>query len=85
LASSDAFAAISDASGAPFFPSHHQTLGLSSGVVTETNSIQKGSSHERKHMRLTTGGVRELHWHTADEWAIVLYGNARIAAGISHF
>jgi oxalate decarboxylase len=29
-------------------------------------------------MRLTAGGVRELHWHTADEWAIMLYGNARI-------
>jgi oxalate decarboxylase/phosphoglucose isomerase-like protein (cupin superfamily) len=23
-------------------------------------------------MRLTAGGVRELHWHTADEWAIFL-------------
>jgi oxalate decarboxylase len=31
-------------------------------------------------MRLTAGGVRELHWHTADEWAIILYGNARITA-----
>jgi oxalate decarboxylase len=31
-------------------------------------------------MRLTAGGVRELHWHTADEWAIVLYGSARITA-----
>jgi oxalate decarboxylase len=29
-------------------------------------------------MRLTAGGVRELHWHTANEWAIVLYGKARI-------
>jgi len=29
-------------------------------------------------MRLTAGGVRELHWHTANEWAIMLYGNARI-------
>src|SRR6202158_425009 len=29
-------------------------------------------------MRLTAGGVRELHWHTANEWAIVLYGSARI-------
>jgi oxalate decarboxylase len=29
-------------------------------------------------MRLTAGGVRELHWHTASEWAIMLYGNARI-------
>src|SRR5271156_5605397 len=24
------------------------------------------------------GGVRELHWHTAAEWAIMLYGDARI-------
>src|SRR6201981_813251 len=31
-------------------------------------------------MRLTSGGVRELHWHTADEWAILLYGSARITA-----
>lgn len=29
-------------------------------------------------MRLTTGSIRELHWHTADEWAIMLYGNARV-------
>jgi oxalate decarboxylase len=31
-------------------------------------------------MRLTAGGVRELHWHTAAEWSIMLYGNARITA-----
>jgi oxalate decarboxylase len=31
-------------------------------------------------MRLTAGGVRELHWHTAAEWAIVLTGTARITA-----
>src|ERR1700685_16438 len=29
-------------------------------------------------MRLTAGGVRELHWHTAAEGAIMLYGTARI-------
>src|SRR5579863_2160132 len=31
-------------------------------------------------MRLTAGGVRELHWHAAAEWALMLYGNARITA-----
>jgi len=31
-------------------------------------------------MRLTAGGVRELHWHTAGEWAIMLFGAARITA-----
>jgi oxalate decarboxylase len=29
-------------------------------------------------MRLTAGSYRELHWHTADEWAYVLYGSARV-------
>lgn len=29
-------------------------------------------------MRLTAGGVRELHWHSAAEWAFMLYGSARI-------
>jgi oxalate decarboxylase len=31
-------------------------------------------------MRLTPGGCRELHWHTAGEWAIMLEGTARITA-----
>jgi oxalate decarboxylase len=31
-------------------------------------------------MRLTPGGIRELHWHAAAEWALMLYGSARITA-----
>jgi oxalate decarboxylase len=31
-------------------------------------------------MRLTAGGIRELHWHAAAEWAFMLYGSARITA-----
>lgn len=31
-------------------------------------------------MRLNSGGVRELHWHKASEWAYMLYGSARITA-----
>src|SRR6202049_4985040 len=31
-------------------------------------------------MRLNSGGVRELHWHKAAEWAYMLYGSARITA-----
>jgi oxalate decarboxylase len=30
-------------------------------------------------MRLTAGSFRELHWHTADEWAILLTGKARVS------
>jgi oxalate decarboxylase len=29
-------------------------------------------------MRLMANAFRELHWHTADEWAIMLSGNARV-------
>ena len=29
-------------------------------------------------MRLDAGGVRELHWHLAAEWAYMTYGNARV-------
>jgi oxalate decarboxylase len=29
-------------------------------------------------MRLSPGGVRELHWHQAAEWAYMTYGNCRI-------
>jgi oxalate decarboxylase len=29
-------------------------------------------------MRLTAGGIREMHWHLAAEWAYMSYGNCRI-------
>ena len=29
-------------------------------------------------MRLTANSIRELHWHTSDEWAIVLTGTTRV-------
>jgi len=29
-------------------------------------------------MRLTRGGIRELHWHQAAEWAYVTYGSCRV-------
>ncbi len=31
-------------------------------------------------MRLTAGGVRELHWHKEAEWAFLIAGRARITA-----
>ena len=30
-------------------------------------------------MRLTAGSFRELHWHSANEWAYMLDGNARVS------
>jgi oxalate decarboxylase len=31
-------------------------------------------------MRLTAGGIRELHWHEAAEWGMMLSGKARLTA-----
>lgn len=31
-------------------------------------------------MRLTPGGVREMHWHQQAEWSYVIWGTARITA-----
>ena len=31
-------------------------------------------------MRLTPGGVREVHWHLASEWSYMLVGSARITS-----
>lgn len=35
-------------------------------------------------MRLTRGGIRELHWHQAAEWAFVTKGVARVTTMDSH-
>jgi oxalate decarboxylase len=32
-------------------------------------------------MRLAAGGIRELHWHLAAEWAIMTYGQCRVTKG----
>src|SRR5579863_2974011 len=50
------------------------------GWTHEVNSKVLPSSKDLAgvNMRLTAGSFRELHWHTADEWAIMEYGNARV-------
>jgi oxalate decarboxylase len=62
----------------PFALSHKrmQEGGWSREVTVRELAVSK--SIAGVDMRLTAGGVRELHWHTAAEWAFMLYGNARI-------
>lgn len=76
---------ISDAGGVPTFKYpfslSHKRLhegGWSREVTVRELAISK--SIAGVDMRLTAGGIRELHWHTAAEWAIMLYGTARITA-----
>jgi oxalate decarboxylase len=62
----------------PFGISHKrmQEGGWSREVTVRELAVSK--SIAGVDMRLTAGGIRELHWHTAAEWAFMLYGNARI-------
>jgi oxalate decarboxylase len=45
-----------------------------------TRELPVSTSMAGVEMRLTAGGVRELHWHVEAEWAIMLNGRARITA-----
>ena len=45
--------------------------------VTQAD-FQIASSISGVNMRLDAGGIRELHWHQAAEWAFMSYGNCRV-------
>jgi oxalate decarboxylase len=55
-----------------------QPGGWSRQVTVEDFPISKDIAGVN--MRLTAGGIRELHWHNAAEWALMLTGRARITA-----
>lgn len=55
-----------------------QEGGWSRQVTVEEFPISKDIAGVN--MRLTAGGIRELHWHVAAEWALMLTGKARITA-----
>jgi oxalate decarboxylase len=55
-----------------------QPGGWSRQVTVEDFPISKDIAGVN--MRLTAGGIRELHWHNAAEWALMLTGTARITA-----
>src|SRR5262245_39737206 len=67
----------------PRFPFSDVHMRLSpAGWSRQVTSRELGISKNVAgvNMRLNAGGVRELHWHKAAEWAFMLYGSARITA-----
>jgi oxalate decarboxylase family bicupin protein len=63
------------------FSSAHRRIqegGWSRQVTVEDFPISKDIA--AVNVRLTAGGIRELHWHNAAEWVLMLSGNARITA-----
>lgn len=59
-------------------PRRIQDGGWARQVTVEDFAISKEISGVN--MRLAAGGIRELHWHQAAEWAIMTYGSCRITA-----
>ena len=57
-------------------PKRVQNGGWARQVTVEDFAISKEISGVN--MRLTAGGIRELHWHQAAEWAIMTYGSCRV-------
>lgn len=57
-------------------PKRIQNGGWARQVTVDDFAISKEISGVN--MRLTAGGIRELHWHQAAEWAIMTRGNCRI-------
>src|SRR6201988_764471 len=53
-----------------------QNGGWARQVTVDDFAISKEISGVN--MRLTAGGIRELHWHQAAEWAIMTYGSCRV-------
>ncbi|MDB6094409.1 MAG: oxalate decarboxylase [Verrucomicrobia bacterium] len=78
-----AFPPVTDAGGYPTFkyPFAFANKRLHDGGWSREVTVRElpvAKAMAGVNMRLTAGGVRELHWHTAGEWAIMLYGTARI-------
>jgi oxalate decarboxylase len=57
-------------------PRRIQNGGWARQVTADDFAISKDISGVN--MRLAAGGIRELHWHQAAEWAIMTYGVCRV-------
>jgi oxalate decarboxylase len=55
-----------------------QPGGWTRQITVDTFPISKDIAGVN--MRLTAGGIRELHWHEAAEWGLTLTGKARLTA-----
>lgn len=62
----------------PFSLSHNR---LTDGGWTRQTTIRElpvSKDIAGVNMRLNPGSIRELHWHTEDEWSLMLDGSARV-------
>ncbi len=62
----------------PFAFSHKRTQEDGGARQVTVEDLPVATEIAGVNMRLTADGIRELHWHKAAEWSIMLYGSARI-------
>lgn len=63
----------------PFALSHNRVLSGGFARETTTRELPISTEIAGVNMRLTPGGIRELHWHKEAEWAYVIAGSCRIS------
>jgi len=63
-----------------FADSHNHLAPGGWGRQTTVRELPVATEVAGVNMRLKAGGVREMHWHKAAEWAFMLKGRARITA-----
>ncbi|GAB1521075.1 hypothetical protein RhiTH_004166 [Rhizoctonia solani] len=64
----------------PFSLSHNRVQDGGWGRQQNVHTMPIATAMAGVNMRLKAGGIRELHWHTAAEWAYVLAGSCRVGA-----
>lgn len=64
----------------PFSVSHKRTEEGGWARQVTVQDLPIATTLAGVNMRLNAGGIRELHWHSAAEWAFMLSGSARITA-----
>ena len=63
----------------PFALSHNRVLSGGWARETTTRELPISTEIAGVNMRLTPGGIRELHWHKEAEWAYVIAGGCRVS------
>jgi quercetin dioxygenase-like cupin family protein len=63
----------------PFALSHNRVLSGGWARETTTRELPVSTEIAGVNMRLTPGGIRELHWHKEAEWAYVIAGICRVS------
>jgi len=63
----------------PFAMSRNRVLSGGFARETTTRELPISTEIAGVDMRLTPGGIRELHWHKEAEWAYVIAGSCRVS------